>query len=181
MTRMDILYVIIGKLALYKKRIFHIIPIFILFGILLFLRLEVKADVWNDAEEYYNTYGNSLFARNIRYYKGSTSVNQGIRNVLKEEPENFFYYNNGITIICDSMTPIKVQPSDYNMNAFFNIDNPQIVNGCQTVNSIYEFLQNVPSQDLEKEFKDTFVMLKILVINRNNRMWHKSLAYATFL
>ena len=56
---MDILYVIIGKLALYKKRIFHIIPIFILFGILLFLRLEVKADVWNDAEEYYNTYGNS--------------------------------------------------------------------------------------------------------------------------
>ena len=50
---MDILYVIIGKLALYKKRIFHIIPIFILFGILLFLRLEVKADVWNDAEEYY--------------------------------------------------------------------------------------------------------------------------------
>ena len=59
MTRMDILYVIIGKLALYKKRIFYIIPIFILFGILLFLRLEVKADVWNDAEEYYNTYGNS--------------------------------------------------------------------------------------------------------------------------
>ena len=111
-----------------------------------------------------------IFDKNIREYLGNKGVNKGIYKTLQDpqDRKNFFYYNNGITIICDSMTPIKVQPSDYNMNAFFNIDNPQIVNGCQTVNSIYEFLQNVPSQDLEKEFKDTFVMLKILVINRND-------------
>lgn len=54
------------------------------------------------------------------------------------------------------------------MNAYFEIENPQIVNGCQTVNSIYEFLKNIPPQDLEQEFKDTFVMLKILVIDRND-------------
>ena len=66
------------------------------------------------------------------------------------------------------MTPIKPQSSEYNMNAFFEIENPQIVNGCQTVNSIYEYLENIPPQDLEREFKDTFVMLKILVIDRND-------------
>lgn len=54
------------------------------------------------------------------------------------------------------------------MNASFTIDNPQIVNGCQTVNSIYEYLKNVPADMLEEDFKDTFVMLKILVIDRNN-------------
>ena len=32
----------------------------------------------------------------IRYYKGSTDVNQGIRDVLTKEPDKFFYYNNGI-------------------------------------------------------------------------------------
>ena len=54
------------------------------------------------------------------------------------------------------------------MNAKFYITNPQVVNGCQTVNSIYEYLQNVAPSELEREFKDTFVMLKILVINRDN-------------
>ena len=54
--------------------------------------------------EWYDTYGNNLFAKNIRYYKGSTSVNQGIRNVLKDEPQNFFYYNNGIKLLCKKFT-----------------------------------------------------------------------------
>jgi len=54
------------------------------------------------------------------------------------------------------------------MNASFEIDNPQIVNGCQTVNSIYSALKNVDPASLENEYKDTFVMLKILEIDRDN-------------
>ena len=111
-----------------------------------------------------------IFDKNIREYLGNRGVNKGIYQTLQkpEDRNNFFYYNNGITIICDSMTKIETQASDYNMNACFYITNPQIVNGCQTVNSIYEFLQNVPPADLEREFKDAFVMLKILVIDRTN-------------
>ena len=37
--------------------------------------------------EWYKQYGNRLFAKNIRYYKGSTDVNQGIKDVLTNEPE----------------------------------------------------------------------------------------------
>ena len=82
--------------------------------------------------------------------------------------KNFFYYNNGITMICDKMSSINSSPqfSKYNMNVTFTVENPQIVNGCQTVNSIYEALKNVDPNELEKEYKDTFVMLKILQINR---------------
>lgn len=111
-----------------------------------------------------------IFDKNIREYLGNKGINKGIYNTLQDENDrkNFFYYNNGITIICDSMTKIETQPSDYNMNAKFYITNPQVVNGCQTVNSIYEYLQNVAPSELEREFKDTFVMLKILVINRDN-------------
>lgn len=111
-----------------------------------------------------------IFDKNIREYLENKGINKGIYNTLQDENDrkNFFYYNNGITIICDSMTKIETQPSDYNMNAKFYITNPQVVNGCQTVNSIYEYLQNVAPSELEREFKDTFVMLKILVINRDN-------------
>lgn len=111
-----------------------------------------------------------IFDKNIREYLGNKGINKGIYNTLQDvnDRKNFFYYNNGITIICDSMTKIETQPSDYNMNAKFYITNPQVVNGCQTVNSIYEYLQNIAPSELEREFKDTFVMLKILVINRDN-------------
>jgi hypothetical protein len=54
------------------------------------------------------------------------------------------------------------------MNASFVIDNPQIVNGCQTVNSIYEALKNIDPNKIEKEFRDSFVMLKILEIDRDD-------------
>lgn len=114
--------------------------------------------------------GYPIFDKNIREYLGNKGVNKSIYQTLldEEDRKNFFYYNNGITIICDKMTKIVTQPSDYNMNASFTIDNPQIVNGCQTVNSIYEALKNIDPDKLEKEFKDTFVMLKILEIDRND-------------
>ncbi len=114
--------------------------------------------------------GYPIFDMNIREYLGNKGVNKNIYSTLLdiEERKNFFYYNNGITVICDKMHKTETQPSNNNMNAVFEIDNPQIVNGCQTVNSIYEALRNIDSAELEKEFKDTFVMLKILEIDREN-------------
>lgn len=114
--------------------------------------------------------GYPIFDMNIREYLGNKGVNKNIYMTLmdKDERKNFFYYNNGITIICDKMRKIETHPSTNNMCASFEIDNPQIVNGCQTVNSIYEALKNEDPAELEKNFKDTFVMLKILEIDRNN-------------
>ena len=111
-----------------------------------------------------------IFDKNIREYLGNKGINKSIYKTLlnKNDRKNFFYYNNGITVICDKMDKIITHPSSYNMNANFKIHNPQIVNGCQTVNSIYEVLKNINPENIEKEFKDTFVMMKILEINRDN-------------
>lgn len=114
--------------------------------------------------------GYQLFEKNIREYLGNKGINKKIYQTLLNptERKNFFYYNNGITIICDNMSTVKVANNKpNNLNAHFFIDNPQIVNGCQTVNSIYEALNESPS-DIENEYKDTFVMLKILVIDGDN-------------
>ncbi len=114
--------------------------------------------------------GYPIFDMNIREYLGNRGINKKIYKTLLdvEERKNFFYYNNGITIICDKMRKIEIQSNSARMNAGFDIDNPQIVNGCQTVNSIYEALRNIDPTELEREFKDTFVMLKILEIDREN-------------
>lgn len=113
-----------------------------------------------------------IFDMNIREYLGNKGINKKIYTTLldKQERKNFFYYNNGITLICDAMTKPKPtnKSSGSNINISFEVQNPQIVNGCQTVNSIYEALKNIDPVNLEKEYKDTFVMLKILEIDRKN-------------
>lgn len=111
-----------------------------------------------------------IFDMNIREYLGNKGVNKKIYETLLDENDrkNFFYYNNGITMICDEMSSIETHSYGNNINAVFNVKNPQIVNGCQTVNSIYEALKNIDPAELEQKFKDTFVMLKILQINRDN-------------
>ena len=116
-----------------------------------------------------------IFDKNIREYLGNTGVNKNIVKTLmdKEDRVNFFYYNNGITLICKEMSSIKTVSSRFNRNAEFTVLNPQIVNGCQTVNSIYEVLKNIDPNDLEEEFKDTFVMLKVLQIDDSSEKENK--------
>lgn len=52
----------------------------------------------------YREYGRALVTANIRYYKGRTAVNAQILQTMKEEPEHFFYLNNGLTAYCDRLT-----------------------------------------------------------------------------
>lgn len=115
--------------------------------------------------------GYPIFDKNIREYLGNRGVNKNIYNTLMSQADrkNFFYYNNGITIICDKIEKtITKSHIGTNLGVSFNVHNPQIVNGCQTVNSIYEVLKNTNPTELYNQFKDTFVMLKILEIDRIN-------------
>lgn len=110
-----------------------------------------------------------LFDENIREYLGSTgTVNKKIVATLKDPKDraNFFFYNNGITMIVSDMSGESFSPS--NQKRVFDVFDPQIVNGCQTVSTIYEALSSLPESSLEKEFSDTFVMIKILKIPAND-------------
>lgn len=105
--------------------------------------------------------GYQIFENNIREYLGSgVKVNKGILETLKDPSDrnNFFFYNNGITIICDNIT-IK------DANKTVVISNPQIVNGCQTVSTIYEHLDSFTQAVIQKDYANCYVMAKILKIN----------------
>lgn len=84
---------------------------------------------------WYNQYGNRLFAKNIRYYKGSTEVNQGIKDVLKTQPDKFFYYNNGIKILCQKITKRAAYSTGREIG-LFALEGVSLVNGAQTTGVI---------------------------------------------
>jgi len=117
--------------------------------------------------------GYPLFEKNIREYLGDNNVNNGIVETLgsREERRNFMYYNNGITVICQK---IKASSQDTSTGLrMIPLVNPQIVNGCQTVSSIKKVLENVNEIELEKQFKNVYVMLKALVIDDPNERSNK--------
>lgn len=70
----------------------------------------------------------NMFDDNVRDSQGQSAVNQEILATLREHPDRFALYNNGITIVCKSARQ---------ENRKFILENPQIVNGCQTCNMIY--------------------------------------------
>lgn len=115
--------------------------------------------------------GYPLFEDNVREYLGARgAVNKGIKNTLRnpEDRVNFFYYNNGITMIANNYSTVEPRGSgDY---VKINVENPQIVNGCQTVSTIYETLKDLDPKEIAEEFKDTFVMVKILTIPPTTEM-----------
>ena len=77
-----------------------------------------------------DTIRRSLFNDNVRDYLGNKgTVNSEIEKTIKEEPEMFLMCNNGITIVCSDFLQVR--------DKLVKIDNPQIVNGCQTCNSIF--------------------------------------------
>lgn len=106
----------------------------------------------------------SIFERNIREYLGSNPINNGIIETLKStsERKNFMYYNNGITIVCEKIETDYIDTSS--QLRVLPLVNPQIVNGCQTVNSIKRVLENLSEDGIQKEYKNVYVMVKALVI-----------------
>jgi hypothetical protein len=75
--------------------------------------------------------GTRLFARNVRGFLGSTEINRGMEATLSREPEYFWYYNNGVTIVCDDA---KLEQS--RGQNILRVTNPQVINGQQTTRTL---------------------------------------------
>ncbi|WEK54356.1 MAG: AIPR family protein [Candidatus Cohnella colombiensis] len=93
-----------------------------------------------------------LFDSNVRDYMGLNPVNGDILNTLKStESPNFWWLNNGITILATSANIV---------GKTIHIENVQIVNGLQTSESIYRYFTGVGS-----DYTDRCVLVKIIVTN----------------
>lgn len=79
--------------------------------------------------------GTRLFARNVRGYLGQRPpVNEAMRETLQDSPDRFFYYNNGITILCD-----EAEERGREGREVLHIKHPQIINGQQTTRTLAKY------------------------------------------
>jgi len=91
----------------------------------------------------YEQHGNALFEKNIRYYLGNQTVNTAIAQTVQQQPEELFFLNNGITVICSEFT----HTGNNKERARFTLNKFSIVNGAQTVGSIAMANQSVTISD----------------------------------
>lgn len=80
-------------------------------------------------------FGDRLYHKNLRSFKGSTDVNTAIISTVKDDADNFFYFNNGITLLCGGLSkkPLGGKSTD---SGVFECKDVSVINGAQTVGSI---------------------------------------------
>jgi hypothetical protein len=90
----------------------------------------------------YGEHKGGLFARNIRDSLDLTDVNVKIQNTLLEQPEHFWYFSNGITMLCETIKPVgRVFPGKV---GDFRLTGISVVNGAQTVSAIHRAFVKSP-------------------------------------
>lgn len=123
------------------------------------------------------THGERLLERNIRRYLGlhSNRVNEGIRStLLSENPTDFYFFNNGLTLICNDFSYNALQNSDYHVK----VENLQIVNGGQTCMTIFKTLEEMQAQGLKLPSLAT-VLVRIYKLPKDNQDIVLQITHAT--
>lgn len=96
----------------------------------------------------YDKYGARLLEANVRSFLSMTGkVNRGIRDTLKDDPQRFMAYNNGIVIVADELRLGKTPDGG---SGILWLKGMQIVNGGQTTAAIYFAKKKNPETDLNR-------------------------------
>ncbi len=126
--------------------------------------------------ELFNRHDDLLLERNIRRYLGmhSNRVNSAIHQTLidPEKRENFFFFNNGITMICRQFRHNALQGENFQVK----LDGLQIINGGQTCKTIQQTLN---SPDLLSAFESVYVLVRIYELADNDQGFVHDITYAT--
>ncbi|WP_205695656.1 AIPR family protein [Conexibacter sp. SYSU D00693] len=115
-----------------------------------------------DVAAWFAAHGTDLFAENIRVVIPRSDINDGILRTVEGEPENFAYYNNGITILAEAL---EVGPGGL-LNrdvGFFRLSGASVVNGAQTVSTLGAVL----GTDQETQLGSAFVMVRCIEVPAN--------------
>lgn len=102
-------------------------------------------------------YRNRLFSLNIRNYIGDKGTNAQIKKSAKMEPDNFFFYNNGVSAVAT-----KVQPDE--ASGTLLCEQFSVINGAQTVRSLMK-----AHQEQARDVGRARVLLRVTEIAIRNK------------
>lgn len=103
-------------------------------------------------KELYAMHGLNLLAKNLRYHVAGAAIDRAIKDAIKDDPDDFWYKNNGITIICDDF---DVSGNQIKLRYF------SIINGGQTTYNLFIS----PSLDKDHDF---YLPCKIIISQGEN-------------
>lgn len=127
--------------------------------------LTYKYNLENDNEIIDAKLDVSLLYDNVRGYLEETTFNKNIKNTLKENNMDFFMFNNGITITSEEITS---EPKNSNEKYLFTLKNYQIVNGGQTIRTIFAYLNEMKNNIENIKYRNTFVLVRIFKIEKDS-------------
>jgi hypothetical protein len=120
--------------------------------------------------------GDKLLERNVRRYLGQVGrVNKGIEATLTEASErpNFYFYNNGITLICTKFSFNALQRDDQ----IFRVEGMSVINGGQTCKTIQHVLKSLPADT--KGLDEAFVLVRLYELPEDDVEFVRRITYAT--
>lgn len=104
----------------------------------------------------YDKWGPRLLEANVRsFLQARGKVNKGIRDTIRDEPNMFFAYNNGLSATADS---IELKKTEHGF-VLANATNLQIVNGGQTTASLH-----AARKLFEQQLKNVHVQMKLTIV-----------------
>ncbi len=136
------------------------------------IRVEEIAALFNR-----NNNGDPLLERNVRRFLGlqGNRVNEGISRTLQSESDCrfFYFFNNGITLVCTRFTYNELQPQDHQVQ----VEGLQIINGGQTCKTIQTTLSLLAGAmpGLDK----AFVLVRLYELPANATDLVRSITHAT--
>ncbi|MHC4327504.1 MAG: AIPR family protein [Planctomycetota bacterium] len=153
------------------------------------INLEIMLHEWGYVQEPYRAYygqvdagtisdwwganGRNLFARNIRDFRGSTDVNDSLTTTLRNKPQNFWYFNNGITILCSKISKKPIGGSARE-SGIFECEGVNVVNGAQTVGVI-----GTLGESLASEKASSRVLVRLISLESCPQGFDKEVTRAT--
>lgn len=126
----------------------------------------------NEIYQLMDEFGDRLLEKNIRRYLGKNAVNEQISQTLLSDNkrQNFFFFNNGITMICEKFAYNGLQEKDWNVK----IKRLQIINGGQTCKTIYQTLKT----HQEIDFSQVYILVRLYEVNDDEDIV-QDITYAT--
>lgn len=88
-------------------------------------------------------YKGNIIWEKVRKDGGPDGRGVGIKEVLRTEPEKFFYYNNGVKLLCRKITRKAAHSTD-RITGLFALEGVSLVNGAQTTGSIGAVYADMP-------------------------------------
>lgn len=114
----------------------------------------------SEVADWFKKHSVRLFAKNLRQFLGRGSdVNDSLIDTLINEPGRFWYFNNGITVLCETVAK-SPHGGTSKKTGHFEFRGVSVVNGAQTVGCIGQAAQDHPDAVADARVTARFISLE---------------------